>query len=105
MGAAIALGDAPTPPEKPMSNEIFALRRALRVAATALIVTSAALALACSDAGKHDSGEQSGDPSTQPVGTVRADSSTQVPQSPAPGATATGTATATSTAAGSTTPR
>jgi hypothetical protein len=88
-------------------SHIFALRRTLRIVAATIIVTTATLAIACSDGGKHDSGEQAGDPSTQPNGAVRPDSSTQVPQSPAPGATATGTASATgsATATGTGAPR
>ena len=91
-------------------SHIFAVRRTLRFVAAAIIMTSGGLAIACSDGGQHDSGEQAGDPSTQPAGAaVRADSSTQVPQSPAPGATATGTttpnSTGTGTAAGTATPR
>ena len=79
-------------------SHIFVIRRTLRFVAAAIIMTSGALAIACSDGGQHDSGEQAGDPSVQPTGgAVRADSSTQVPQSPAPGATATGTATGTTT--------
>lgn len=80
---------------------IFIVRRTLRFVASAIIMTTAALVVACSDGGQHDSGEQAGDPSVQPTGgTVRPDSSTQVPQSPAPGATTTGTTTGTATGTG-----
>ena len=87
-------------------SHIFVIRRALRIVAVTILLTSATLAVACSDGGKHDSGEQAGDPSTQPAGAgVRPDSSTQTPQSPAPGATATGTATGTTTGTGTAAPR
>lgn len=82
-------------------SHIFAVRRVLRFVAATIIMTSGALTVACSDGGRHDSGEQAGDPSVQPTGgTVRPDSSTQVPQSPAPGATGTGTSTGTATGTG-----
>ena len=88
-------------------HHIIAIRRTLRVVAAAIIVTSASLAVACADGGKHDSGEQAGDPSTQPNGVVKPDSNTQNAISPAPGATSTGTATSTSTssATGTSAPR
>ena len=79
------------------SSNIRSARRALRLVAATIIMASGGLAIACSDGGQHDSGEQAGDPSTQATGTVRPDSSTQVPQSPATGATATGTGTGTAT--------
>lgn len=82
-------------------SHIFVVRRTLRFVAAAFIMTSGALAVACSDGGQHDSGEQAGDPSVQPTGAgVRPDSSTQVPQSPAPGTTATGTTAPNSTGTG-----
>jgi hypothetical protein len=68
--------DAPTLPRL--------LRRTAAAAALALFTA------ACGEGGDSDDGEMKGDPSTQQTGSqVRPDSTTNVGDSPAPGATAT----------------